>query len=946
MMPMPRLAVPVLLCLLAACSGSDEGGPGVDPDASDVSADGSDATGDGGGDGGADAADADAGGDAAETGADAGDGGDGGGDADAGSDIDAVDGSGGSGTCGDGVVDPGEECDGPTVGATCADLGLGFSLPVCTERCSLDTRPCSRVEVCGDGIQEGTEACDDGNDEPGDGCSDLCVVEVACDPEADTDGDGTNDCDDVEECDGIDNDGDGVVDDAPTDATLGDACYTGPEETEGVGICRAGVLACVVGEIACVGDVTPQVDELCNDLDDNCDGAVPIEEIEAGCSTEVIVTPEPFSARFEIRTPPRAVDVALNLDTTGSMGGELFNLATGLRDVIVPGVVAILPDAAFSFSTFDDFPVSNFGDEGDLPFELRQRVTRNVAAVQAALDAAGTRSGDDTPESGIESLFQIVSGAGTSWPLGLDNVDVIGGSALASLGAELVPFEGSGEGSGALEPYGDVDDYRVSLASGQRLTATTWSSRLGYGLDTVLYLYDADSGEALDENDDFVDVDSFVEYTADAGIDVIVRVASCCGGAPDWGFDTGPYLLAVTVDGARLVPDDGSRCEDLEQGEDATLDAPAADGPAVRLVAAAPAPAPGCEGACGSLADPVLPAEWVAALCDLELDGVCGDGIVGADEECDDGGTDPDDGCSPACTFDFGRVPPFDWRAGFARSEGHGRLGGVGFREGAVPIIVHITDAESHDAGAYLTFSDLIEAHDAIVTLAALRGFGARVVGIASDSEAIAPFDDPTSTDPRFLRGVVLGTESVVPLCAFDGTEARTTGSCTAEQCCTGSGGAGRSPEADGTCPLIFEVSSNGAGISDAIVRGIRAVANFGGEQVGARVVAPLDMPADLACLVSQIEVSDVVRPGDCLPDLELADLDGDGLNETLLNATPSTRAIFSFTVVNRDTRDIDGDDDTSEPCVAPGAYALVFELVDADDDVVFAQRVAVTVED
>ena len=37
---------------------------------------------------------------------------------------------------------------------------------------------------------------------------------------------------------------------------------------------------------------------------------------------------------------------------------------------------------------------------------------------------------------------------------------------------------------------------------------------------------------------------------------------------------------------------------------------------------------------------------------------ICGDGVVqgGCNEECDDGGTDPDDGCSPTCQNEFGRA--------------------------------------------------------------------------------------------------------------------------------------------------------------------------------------------------------------------------------------------------------------------------------------------------
>lgn len=59
--------------------------------------------------------------------------------------------------------------------------------------------------------------------------------------------------------------------------TVGQACYSGPNGTAGVGVCRAGVYDCgdVDGEIVCRGEVTPRPVEYCgNDKDDNCNGLV------------------------------------------------------------------------------------------------------------------------------------------------------------------------------------------------------------------------------------------------------------------------------------------------------------------------------------------------------------------------------------------------------------------------------------------------------------------------------------------------------------------------------------------------------------------------------------------------------------------------------------------------------------------------------------------------
>jgi hypothetical protein len=112
----------------------------------------------------------------------------------------------------------------------------------------------------------------------------------------------------------------------------------------------------------------------------------------------------------------RVVDVMFVIDSSGSMQDEIEAVRGGLRERVVPGIRAIIPDAAFGVALFGEFPVEPHArpESGVLPYLLRTPLTTDIGRVEAALERTPDWRNLDFPEAGVEALFQAMTGEGLS----------------------------------------------------------------------------------------------------------------------------------------------------------------------------------------------------------------------------------------------------------------------------------------------------------------------------------------------------------------------------------------------------------------------------------------------------------------------------------------------------------------------------------------------------
>ena len=135
-------------------------------------------------------------------------------------------------------------------------VGLCTEAHVCTAETLSDASACVGT-ACVD------PTCDEGGFTPASECTadGACVASGAAEA-----------CDDLNPCTDDSCSGDAGCLHLPFDGPSTESCYTHAEDTFGVGECSAGLLGCAEGTATgCLEEAGP-ADELCNGLDDDCDG--------------------------------------------------------------------------------------------------------------------------------------------------------------------------------------------------------------------------------------------------------------------------------------------------------------------------------------------------------------------------------------------------------------------------------------------------------------------------------------------------------------------------------------------------------------------------------------------------------------------------------------------------------------------------------------------------
>ena len=271
----------------------------------------------------------------------------------------------------------------------------------------------------------------------------------------------------------------------------------------------------------------------------------------------------------------KKADIFFNVDTTGSMGGAISNLKSGLSYTIIPGVIARISDVAFGVGWFNDpaYGISN-------------TPTTNTATAQSSVNgfAAGVPgSGGDLNEMGYDSLIQIANSGGwrdKTIPIVMHMTDAPSkGSrdnavnALNSKGIKVMGILNGGSGGASLTDLANATGAVVPACAGAGRTTLMYdigtngnglNDAVINGIDALvkyatfsLYVEAADDGDTgTIDTSCFLKRIEALEYVpvADGCAETIVATAAEFNGV---GYNNGfnnfaPATSSATIPGSKL----------------------------------------------------------------------------------------------------------------------------------------------------------------------------------------------------------------------------------------------------------------------------------------------------------------------------------------------------------------------------------------------------------
>ncbi|MBQ9396373.1 MAG: hypothetical protein IJU23_12795 [Proteobacteria bacterium] len=260
-------------------------------------------------------------------------------------------------------------------------------------------------------------------------------------------------------------------------------------------------------------------------------------------------------------------------------------------------------------------------------------------------------------------------------------------------------------------------------------------------------------------------------------------------------------------------------------------------------------------------------------------------------------------------SWDGGSIP--------AHSNAANTWGGADFRNDSLPIVIHTTDAYSHDED-FLSYSSAVsKPHYSTETINALRDKGIRVITLGVPNSQNVQEADLYGQMTRWAKE----TDAIVPACAF-------ADACGKNKCCLGS--KITEPEylngKPNQCVLAYQALQ--ADVSTTIVNGVDALIKYGTYEVAARVRGvPIEgSDKDTSCFIRKVEATTYIPPmqepeHSCNPEAVPTIIGESDYNNGFRNFAPGTSskskkgAELHFTV-NAQNPD----------CVKGGKEAQVFE--------------------